>query len=376
MIRQRRLWMLILLSSTLLGMPAPTSACSVPVFRYALERWPADAYEVVLFHRGSLSAADRKLAALLEEERETNGLRCNLALTTVDLASDVTPAEKALWESQATETLPWLVVRYPPKTRVEGIVWSGRLTPEAVPLLRDSPIRQEMVLRIRTGETAVWVLLESGNAEKDKAAAELIQAQLQKLPSKLKLPEAAKDDPEDPPDRPPGPPLRIAFSLLRLSRANPAEQLLVQMLLKSEEDLKTLSEPMAFPVFGRGRALYALVGDGITADNITEAGAFLVGACSCRVKELNPGTDLLMTANWEDLTTPAQVQDEPLPPLTGLAPLDQKAPVNETADHPTTPIFEPRMEPGLLSIVLFSLVGMGIAVVGTGSLFLLLRKKH
>lgn len=373
MVRQLRWWLLILLSSTSLSFPAAVSACSVPVFRYALERWPADDYEVILFHRGPLSAVDQKTVALLEATRDQEGPRCNLALTMVDLAGSVEPAAKGLWEAQATEALPWLVVRYPKSSRLEGIVWSGRLTPEAVQLLRESPLRRELARRIREGETAVWVLLESGNRDKDQAAADLIQAQLQKLPTRLKLPEAAKDDPEDPPNRPPGPPLHIAFSLMRLSRTNPAEQVLMHMLLNSEDDLKTTPEPMAFPIFGRGRALYALVGAGITADNIGEACGFLVGACSCRVKEMNPGTDLLMTADWQDLTTPAQVKDEPLPPLTGVARQDRTAPPAERS-APVT--FTPGVELGWLSIVLFGVLGMGIAVVVGGSLLLWNWKKH
>jgi hypothetical protein len=360
--------MLILLSSAVAGWPAPSSACSVPVFRYALERWPADAYEVVLFHRAPLSAADQKIVALLEEERDVRGARCNLALNSVDLAGEVTPAEKALWEAQATKTLPWLVVRYPKTARVEGAIWSGQLSAENVRLLRDSPIRRETAQRIRKGETAVWVLLESGNRDKDQAAAKLLEAQLQKMPAKLKLPEAAKDDPEDPPNRPPGPPVRIDFSLLRLSRTDPAEAILVNMLLNSEDDLKTLHEPMAFPIFGRGRALFALVGAGITADNIADACAFLVGACSCRVKEMNPGTDLLMTADWDDLTTPAQVQDEPLPPLTGVA--------LPSADAAVEPCTSSEPSGNWFPIVLYSVLGLGITVVGTGSLLLWKWKKH
>ena len=31
-------------------------ACNVPVFRYALERWPADPYEVFVLHEGALDA--------------------------------------------------------------------------------------------------------------------------------------------------------------------------------------------------------------------------------------------------------------------------------------------------------------------------------
>jgi hypothetical protein len=37
-------------------------ACSVPVFRYALEKWPADAYLTTVFHRGPLTAAQAGLA--------------------------------------------------------------------------------------------------------------------------------------------------------------------------------------------------------------------------------------------------------------------------------------------------------------------------
>jgi hypothetical protein len=75
------------------------------------------------------------------------------------------------------------------------------------------------------------------------------------------------------------------------------------MLLRSEPDLAERSDPMVFPVFGRGRALLPLVGAGITARNIHDSAAFLVGACSCEVKELNPGFDLLLAANWEGLLT-------------------------------------------------------------------------
>ncbi len=42
-------------------------ACNVPVFRYALERWPADNYEVVVFHRGPLASEDRSIVEWLEK---------------------------------------------------------------------------------------------------------------------------------------------------------------------------------------------------------------------------------------------------------------------------------------------------------------------
>ena len=54
--------------------------------------------------------------------------------------------------------------------------------------------------------------------------------------------------------------LKVAFSLQRVSRVDPGETLLAHCLLGTEDDLEDTREPMAFPVFGRGRALLALVG--------------------------------------------------------------------------------------------------------------------
>jgi hypothetical protein len=111
----------------------------------------------------------------------------------------------------------------------------------------------------------------------------------------------------------------LSFSTVRLSRDDPREKHLVSMLLGSEPDLEAFREPMAFPVFGRGRVLYALVGKGINEEYVDEACAFLAGPCSCQVKELNPGTDLLMAVDWEALLGERLVEAAELPPLTGLA---------------------------------------------------------
>jgi hypothetical protein len=211
-----------------------------------------------------------------------------------------------------------MVVQYPLPSGNEETVWAGSLSEDAVKRLLDSPARREIVKRLGAGETAVWLLLESGDKGKDDAAAKLLEARLAKLKTLLKLPELT-ESPEDL-IASEGPPLRIAFSVVRLSRNDPGEQMLVSMLLHSEEDLADLKdEPMAFPVFGRGRALWALVGKGINEDTIDEAGAFLVGPCSCQVKRLNPGTDLLVQADWDALVEGKRVVKEPeIPPLRGL----------------------------------------------------------
>jgi hypothetical protein len=188
--------------------------------------------------------------------------------------------------------------------------------------MTDSPMRREIAKRILEGETAVWILLESGDAAADGAAAATLARELPPLEKSLKLPEHADGDPPLLSDLP----LRVSFSTLKLRRDDPAERFLVDMLLQSEPDLVTPAKPTVFPVFGRGRALWALVGAGINKDQIEKTGAFLVGACSCIVKEENPGVDLLVTMDWEG----ALAVEHPLPAVIAV-----------TAEPPAAPMLTP-----------------------------------
>ena len=271
-------------------------ACNVPVFRFALERWRPDPYRATMFHRGPLADADRALIETLNERQEK--LALNLGVRALDV-TDLDDAEREFFSSLGNLKLPSLVVHYPAHLRISTPVWMGPLNPDSVARLTDSPVRSELVRRLADGQTAVWLLVESGQPEKDDAAAMLVQEQLKKLEQVLKLPELT-DSSED--KLLAATPLKLAFSVLRIPRGD-AEQPLIQMLLHSEPDLAERSDPMVFPVFGRGRALLPLVGAGVTAENIFDSAAFLVGACSCEVKDQNPGFDLLLAADWNELLT-------------------------------------------------------------------------
>ena len=50
-------------------------ACSTPVFRYAMERWPADYYDGVLIHKGPLAENDPASVLLQDEKAEFLNLR-------------------------------------------------------------------------------------------------------------------------------------------------------------------------------------------------------------------------------------------------------------------------------------------------------------
>ena len=197
-------------------------------------------------------------------------------------------------------------MQYPAPLQMEAPIWSQPLNAMATKQLLDSPLRKELLNRLVDGETAVWLLLECGDAEKNDAAAALLDQQLMKLAKELKLPELT-DLPDD--NLVAKTPLKLSFSTLRVPRGE-SEAALVQMLVNCESDLPGRDEPMIYPVFGRGRALLPLIGAGITADNIRNSAAFLGGACSCEVKDLNPGFDLLLTADWDELLS---IDGQPLP---------------------------------------------------------------
>jgi hypothetical protein len=74
------------------------------------------------------------------------------------------------------------------------------------------------------------------------------------------------------------------------------------------------SETIVVPVFGRGRAMAALSGSQLDASVVEEVSRFLCGACSCQVKQANPGFDLLLAVNWDERLyggEPAPVDDAP-----------------------------------------------------------------
>lgn len=303
-------------------------ACSVPVFRYALEQWPADPYPVVVFHRGPLSPSDESVVTQLENAVADPAARTNIDVHVVDL-DDAPDAEmRALWREQGESPLPRMVVRYP--GRALPAVWSGPLNASAVGALTDSPARREVAKRLAVhGQSAVWVFVPGGDAAKDKAAETALRDELARLEETLELPEPVDGESADTLDVTDRSVLRLAFSVLRISRDEPAERIFLAMLLRSEADLETLEAPMAFPIFGRGRVLHALVGAGINREMITESCTFLVGPCSCQVKELNPGVDLVMTIDWEGTVAERVVDEATSAVMPGFA--DPPVPVEDDA---------------------------------------------
>ena len=313
----KRCWIAVITAALFILSPSTAYACSTPVFRYAMERWPADYYEGVLIHKGPLADDDPASVLLQGEQAEF----LNLRISPIDLASSTADEVTGLLGGPVPETLPALVLWYPWNKGRAAPFWNGQFTPSTVKALIQSPKRQELARRLTDGQTAVWIFIESGDAGKDKAALQLLNKEFATAAKELKEMASALAEELQMPE------ISYEFSILPVSRSDPNERMLLEILLNSEPDLDEYSnEPIVFPTFGRGRVLFALVGEGINADNLREAIAFITGPCGCEIKMLNPGVDLLMAENWDASVMQfyqefyETAEEEPLPELTSVFP--------------------------------------------------------
>jgi hypothetical protein len=206
------------------------------------------------------------------------------------------------------------------------------------------------------------VLLESGNETSDAPAALLIEERLKYLASVLELPKLDAQDIANGLVSVGEEGLRLEFSIVRLARNDPRERPFIQMLLGTEADLEAVNAPIVFPVFGQGRALYALAGDGIRDETIERAATFLIGKCSCEVKEQNPGMDLLLAADWKSIV---ESQSSGIPDLPTMAELTKAAPVTVTISGAAAPTATVGNDGGKRQFSMTTWIALGAVVLFT-----------
>lgn len=251
---------------------AAAQACTIPVFRFALDRWEADKFHLAL---PASSSQDKALNELLRPVR-ANG-KANLDIQISRDAALTQPELRASRDNNST-------------------LWSGSLEKAALDSLLDSPGRHKILDHILAGDSVLWVLAESDSPE-DAVHMERIEKRLKFLEQVAALPVQNPNDPDS--QLGPGPPLLLKFSTLRLRRDDPAEALLLKMLAGPQGAVNPATTSFAAAVFGRGRVLKSWPLAELDEAALEDACMFLVGRCSCRVKNENPGWDILMNVDWE-----------------------------------------------------------------------------
>jgi len=255
---------------------ASLHAGDLPVFRCALENWPARDYQAVIFHRGPLGTDEQDLATAMKEAPLRWG--ANIATSTADVLESMDEATLALWKTQTNAEPPWMVVLAPPNEEYSSVLWAGRFGADTVKAVLDSPARKKTIEALVRGDSAVWVLLECGDAMRDEAAVDTLAGTLKRLETDARL--SASITPAPPVKF--KLPLHVAFSLVRVTRNDPAEEFFVNLLSHGERFHP--GKPAAFPVFGRGRTLSAISGKHLDDEFIFDACSFITGECSNSVK--------------------------------------------------------------------------------------------
>jgi len=275
-----------------------STACSVPVFRYALEHWPPEPYLV----ESTPGAAD---------------------LTTAHASA----SPLLLWrENPAATGFDRIQLLQP--FGDETIALAENLEPDDLASWLSSPFRQQIAEKISSGTSAVWVVLHA-TGEDPAPVLERIAQRLAYLESVIELPPL---DPTNPADKiGPGPPLKVRFETVALARDDPAEQPLIAMLtaIIREHDA---GETIVLPVFGRGRVLGLWPINAELERFLDDAAVYICGACSCQVKRLNPGWDLLLDYDWDAALLAAAHQTPPP---------SASPPTAEPRDHVSRPVAEP-----------------------------------
>ena len=361
----------------------PAPACSVPVFRFALERWISDNYVVVVAHDKPLTPDQRKLADKMIDSSWENDGTANLSVQVLDLTA--TPDDPAVSHLPLDQVaLPAVFLFYPVSFGEPTLVWKAQLTEENVGRLTKSPLRDSYAREAVKGTTATWILLESGKPEVDAAAEQVLRESLVAAQQELELPagvvhpsgettgpagSAADDngffDPENQLES--GIPLLISFAVIRMSHDDPKEDVLRGMLMNVVPGLMAKrDQPLAFPLFGRGRILEPLAGKEIQNDNIQAISAYLCGPCSCQVKARNPGVDVLLDEDWNArLAGVSAIQERELPPLSGTAAITGTAappPVPATPPVDTPQAASNEMRP-LMRNVLWAAAAVFLCVI-------------
>jgi len=332
-----------------------------PLCRLAFEDWVATNYQAVVFHQDALSTSELELIQQLREARVR--LDANLDTAVVDLSGPIDPAMQSLWAAQTNAELPWLVVRTSAGEAKPRVIWNARLKPESVGSLIDSPARRTVAAALLREETAVWVLVESGNTVQDEAAVDQLASTLKGLEKSLRGPGA---NPTNSPANAWLALTNVSFSLVRVTRTDPAEEFFVASLLYGLVPAPT--RPVAVPVFGRGHLLPALVGKRIAAKAIQQAGRRLISPLARDPKDPLPGRNLLLAAAWNSpapgatptATPPAAALPGGSPaPATSLSPADA---TNSSVDSANSAEPAARvLRPGYLLAGTLLLAGGGVA---------------
>jgi len=280
-------------------------ACDTPVFRYAMERWESSPYQLKVFHNRDFNAEELELLELLINSSVQKNKDANLIVETINLQRQKILPKGALPVKNKVE----LQVAYPLDCPVQKTVWQCEFTPENINEIINSPTRQILGTHLTNGSPIVWFFIKGTDETSSAKKLQLLKGELTKLQKKWIISQLLDNKGEP----------KVQLSPIVVSEYKQPQNNFLHTLLKSinSKHLAT-TEPMVFSFYGQGRALNALVGNEITLKNIEKQCEYLIGKCSCIVKEQNPGVDVLFNTDWTRNLGETWIDEEPMPQIGGF----------------------------------------------------------
>lgn len=226
-------------------------ACTTRVSEWVLLNALPNKYTLIYFHNGKITETLKKQNMAVTQRMRTANIQFK-SVTIQDIKN------------------PYWGLFYKDK------LLSKYYNPDELRNLTTSPLREKIAAELMSGKLCVLVYLKSGNKEKDDKGLKTLQNALKSsLFGKI-------------------------ITVCELSRDSKVEVTFASLLLKVEDDLKGINEPMIFGIYGRFKALEPLLGKGISEENINMMIDYLTSECSCLIKDDLPGTDILFTDKWDN----------------------------------------------------------------------------
>lgn len=255
-----------------LWLAAPlAAACDMPVHEYALENWQPDDYILFYFHDGAAKQSPPIHAIIQTMLKEEKG-KLNLAFQKVDVSNIQHQHQREIYKRCArTLSLPFYAM-----TRPNGmdVFSTTQLTQADLEALVRSPMRRKLAELLCERKKGVLLFLAGSKKGPNERAAGEIRTAIEKTGT--------------------------GAGSLRVERSDPREVCLVRQLCGLTSDLLTSDAPMVFPIIGRGFVLNPLVGSEIASEEVEFLIAFMNGPCTCDIKAMNEGGDLLVNWDWDE----------------------------------------------------------------------------
>ncbi len=247
-------------------------SCTTPVYEYVRDKHYPFTYELVYYHDKTKldEAIIQKHKKLRDSFTNVNIYLREVNVLKIKGKKDKYQKDRYLYKNMKKRKLPYYALFN------EKYYYNILEDINDLDHFIRSPLREKIIEKLDKPIMCVVLLLESGDKEKDKKALKVIK-------------EFISDSQ-----------LEDSVSLFQLSRDIKKEKFFIKMLLKVEEDLAQLNEPMAFPIFGRFRILEPLAGDEIIFENLSYLIQFLNADCSCVIKYNLPGVDMLHINDWSE----------------------------------------------------------------------------